>query len=443
MAGPINYMGMLPQIDLGSQFLSGLQSVGALAELSKIGQQQEQAKRAQEQQALYEAEVAAALKNPSAERFAALTARFPQQREAFKQSWDTLSEAQKRDDFGAASRAFAALNSGRADLAESIFTQRLEAKKASGADVSEDQMVLDIIKTDPKQAQGFLGYTMFNADPDKYADNIGKLGVEQRAAEQAPAALEEARGKAAKATAEARTAEVTAKYADSQAIADLSKKQWDVTKIVEDINIGREQNRIRAMEVAASKEGNALKREELQLRIDEAKRVRDEKIREVAATAEAGASNIDNMLNTIQRIKQNPALDDVVGSFEGRMPEAASMLDDRESDAIALINTLGSQAFLAKIPEMKGAGALSNAEGDKLQAALQNLGRAQSEKQFRASLDEASRLLTLGRENLSRKTGIPLQGSGTPAAPSARPPLSSFGGVGGNIIPPDVTIPGR
>lgn len=438
----IDYMGMLPQVDLGGRFLRGLQSAGALANLSQIGQQQEQARLARERQALYETEVADAMKNPTAERFAALTAKFPEQREAFKQSWDTLSEAQKRDDFGANTRALAALNSGRQDLAESIFTQRLEAKKASGADTSEDQMVLDIIKNNPKDAPGFLHYTMFNADPEKYAENVAKLGGEQRAAEQAPADLAAKQAGAAKTAAEAKTAQVTAQYADSQAFADLQKKRWDVTKIVEDINIGREQNRIRAMEVAASKEGNALKREELQLKIDEAKRTRDEKIREVAATAEAGASNIDNMLNTIQRIKQNPALDDVVGSFEGRMPEAASMLDDRESDAIALINTLGSQAFLAKIPEMKGAGALSNAEGDKLQAALQNLGRAQSEKQFRASLDEASRLLTLGRENLSKKTGIPLQGSGTPAAPGARPPLSSFGGVGGQIVPSDVTIPG-
>jgi GH24 family phage-related lysozyme (muramidase) len=59
-----------------------------------------------------------------------------------------------------------------------------------------------------------------------------------------------------------------------------------------------------------------------------------------------------------------------------------------------MIDTLGSQAFLSQIPNIKGMGQLSNAEGEKLQAALQNFTRKQSEKQFRDNLAEANRLLT-------------------------------------------------
>jgi hypothetical protein len=174
---------------------------------------------------------------------------------------------------------------------------------------------------------------------------------------------------------------------------------------------------------ATSREGNDLKREELRLKLDEAVQKRDDKLREKVSTAEAGATNIDNMLNTIQRIQQNPRLNSVIGSIEGRLPDMGS---DQSADAIALIETLGSQAFLAQIPNIKGMGALSNAEGEKLQSALQNLSRKQSETQFRANLNEASRLLMKGRENISKSTGVDIGKPDTPAAPGARPPLSSF-----------------
>ena len=98
----------------------------------------------------------------------------------------------------------------------------------------------------------------------------------------------------------------------------------------------------------------------------------------------------------------------------------------RSAWAQALIDTLGSQAFLAQIPNIKGMGALSNAEGEKLQSAFQNLGRTQSEAQFRANLDEASRLLKKGREALAKSSGVPLGKPDTPAAPGARPPIDSF-----------------
>jgi hypothetical protein len=120
----------------------------------------------------------------------------------------------------------------------------------------------------------------------------------------------------------------------------------------------------------------------------------------------------------VDRVLKNPSLGDVLGSFEGRMPGAASILDDEESDAIALIDTLGSQSFLSQIPNIKGMGALSNEEGKKLQAALQNLDRAQSEKQFKDNLKEAQRLLLKGRKNLATQYGLP---DTVPDTPAVRP----------------------
>lgn len=367
--------------------------------------------------------------NATGADYAAVMTRYPALSEQLGRSWGALNAAQQQGKLEHGTQAYAALQSGRTDIAEKLFRDRAEAARNSGAEeeAKQAETMADLIKLNPDTARTSIALSLAsNMGPDKFAETFGKLGQEQRAADKAPVELDKLKSDAAAAASDAETKRVQAKYADSTAILDLQKKGWDIKKVEADIDIAKQNSRIAAMNAAVAREGNDLKRQELQLKLEEARTARDNKVREKVATAESGASSIDNMLNTIERIKTNPQLDNVVGSLEGRMPGAASLLDDEESDAIALIETLGSQAFLAQIPNIKGMGALSNAEGEKLQSALQNLGRAQSEKQFRSNLDEAARLLKKGRESISRSTGVPLGKPDTPAAPGSRPPLASF-----------------
>ena len=315
----------------------------------------------------------------------------------------------------------AALQAGKPELALAKIDDRIAAMKASGMPTKSLEAVRAQVESDPKQALGYV-LRVASALPgsDKLLQNLTALETEQRTAAAFPLQQKKL---AAEASAAETEAAIKAKYGEQSALLDIQKKGWDVTKIQADIQIAKEANRIAAMNAATSRANSDLQRQELQLKVDDARAKLNDKIREKVATAEAGASSIDNMLNTIERIKKNPNLNDVVGAIEGRLPALTS---DASADAIALIDTLGSQAFLAQIPNIKGMGALSNAEGEKLQSALTNLSRKQSEEQFRANLDEASRLLNKGRENLSRATGVPLGKPDTPAKPGARPPLESF-----------------
>jgi hypothetical protein len=170
------------------------------------------------------------------------------------------------------------------------------------------------------------------------------------------------------------------------------------------------------LQAQLTKEDQALKRQELQAKIDEAKRKQSTELQQKVADVEGARFNIDNMLNTADRIMQNPELNSVIGTIQGRMPV---LLNDQAQDAVALIETLGSQAFLSQIPNVKGMGALSNAEGEKLQNAFQNLGRVQSEKQFKENLKEAQRLLLKARQNVSTRYGVPETVPDTPAAKPA------------------------
>lgn len=397
--------------------------------------------------------------NPNATHadYAAVMTRYPDLAENLGKGFKVLEEGQQKNILGFQSRVYAAQLAGNDSLAVELLRERA---KADPQQAQHYNVMADLIQKSPATARTISALGLAGAmGPEKFAETFTKLGTEQRAAdlhgpavdkaeadaaaagsdavikaEQARVAPQTADADLAKKEADARAAQSDAtikaeeaRVAPQAVLLDLEKKGWDIRKIQEDIAYQKQANRIAAMNAATSRESNALKRRELELKVQEAEQKLAGELREKVATAEAGAANIDNMLNTIERILANKSLDDVVGSLEGRMPAAVgSALDDEEADAIALIETLGSQAFLAQIPNIKGMGQLSNAEGEKLQSALQNLSRAQSEKQFRANLNEAARLLKKGRANIARSTGIPLPKPDTPAAPGSRPPLSSF-----------------
>lgn len=409
---------------------------GAQAEGMQIGlaQRDAQMKMAAQQQAMEQARVQKeALNsllsnpNPTAQDYARATVLVPGLREQLKQSWEMQSADQQQSALRDGGQAYSAIASGRPEIAVDLLRKRAEAMESSGVpkrEVEQTRTMADLLEQNPAFGRTMLG-TYLSSIPggDKLITSATAAAQEGRTAEMFPDVAKKAAADAKVAESDATIKGEQAKLAPQNALLDLEKKGWDIKKVQEDIAIAKQNSRIAAMNASIAREGNDLKRQELSLKVDEAVRKRDEAVRDKAATAEAGAANIDNMLNTVQRILKNKSLNDVLGTMEGRMP---AVFSDEAADAIALIDTLGSQAFLAQIPNIKGMGALSNAEGEKLQSALQNLSRTQSETQFRANLNEASRLLMKGRENLSRSTGVPLPRPDTPAAPGARPPLSSF-----------------
>lgn len=417
--GPIDYAGMQAPNNFLQQFSAGLQAGAGARALVAQREAEELARKNAEQ---YQTDVQAAVASPTPQAFAALAIKYPQQREAFKQSWDTLAEGEKKSQGDAMAQAYSALLAGRTDIAKEVVQSRLDAAKNSGKDFSAESNILKLLDSDPKQAQGALGFTLSHiSDPQKFAETFGKIGAEQRAQAMAPSAQREAEAKAGTAESEQVIKAAEAKNAPQRIALELEQKGWDVKKLQEDIRASKEGTRLRAMEVALSKEGNDLKKKELQQKIDEATEKQADKLREKVSTAEAAAASIDNLSSTVDRILKNPSLNDVVGAVEGRIPAITS---DESADAIALIDQLGSQAFIAQIPSMKGTGSLTEKEGDKLQASLQNLSRKQSEAQFTANLKEVQRLMTKARDRLSKSTGIPLPG---PDRPNAPPKDSDYG----------------
>ena len=265
------------------------------------------------------------------------------------------------------------------------------------------------------------------------------VGGEARAVAKAPSELIEARAKADKGVADATTAQATATNAAEKAAADAKRATADAEKArieaqfeeqkiklgfrktEQDIIIAKENARIAALNAAQAKETNTLKRLELQQKIDDAKEKRDAADRDQKATVANQSADIDNFLNTAQRILNTPnnVIESATGPVASRLPTLSADVSDFE----ALVEALGSQAFIAQIPKIKGTGSLSEKEGDKLQASLQTLSLKQSPARLIENVKEAVRLLMKVRENISVKYGIPAPPLDVPARRPEAPPI--------------------
>lgn len=132
---------------------------------------------------------------------------------------------------------------------------------------------------------------------------------------------------------------------------------------------GQDLTDTRAREFNATKvEENKLKREQKQ---------------ETADMTKAGQiASFDTMLGTLDRLGQHPGLQRSVGLI-GKLP---TMPGSDSANFQAELDTFQSQAFVPMVAQLKGMGALSDAEGRKLTQAVGALNPNMGEKAFRESI---------------------------------------------------------
>jgi hypothetical protein len=346
---------------------------------------------------------------PTASDYAALTVKYPQFNEQFQQAWNMLSDEQRSNRVSQASEIYASLEAGRPEIARDLLETQAQAAENTGDTQSARaaRTLAETININPDAAKTSVALRLSSMmGPEEFTETFTKLQSERREASLAPEELSAAQSKARKAA-------VDADFAESEAALDLQKKGWDIFKIQEDAKISRENSRIAAMKAQLARETNELKRRELEQKVADAQHKRDAEVRAKVADVETANTNIDNMLNTADRILQTPigVVEDATGPISARLPT----LDQDTADFEALIENLDAQAFLAQIPNLKGMGALSDAEGKKITAALQNFNLKQSPQRLMSNVREAQRLLLKARENIARRHGVPSTTPDTPA----------------------------
>jgi len=333
------------------------------------------------------------------------------QAEASQKVWESMSKERQQGMLSFGSQVMAALGSQNPQIGIDLLNERAQAERNKG---NEDQAKAyetysKLAALDPAGAVAVVGGLVGPLPGgDKVIESYVKIEQERRAQQLAPSQLTESQAKA-------KTAAAKAKFAESEAALDLQKKGWDITKIQEDIKIAKQNSSIAALNAQIAKEGNVLKRQELGMKLQEMTEKRDTSVREKAADLESARANVDNMLNTAQRIISTPK--SIIDAAAGPISARVLTLSQDTADFEELVNTLGSQAFLAQIPNIKGMGALSNAEGEKLTAALQNFSLRQSPERLVENVKEATRLLNKARQNMTARSGLPESAPDIPSAP--------------------------
>jgi hypothetical protein len=139
------------------------------------------------------------------------------------------------------------------------------------------------------------------------------------------------------------------------------------------------------------------------------------------AYSQSALDAFDRAIGTAARLKKHPGFEagvgmptmslnpfNLFGAMEGNIG-GKIVPGSPAADFRTELDTMKAQVFLPMVQSMKGMGALSNAEGEKLTAAIGNLNPSQSEKQFTSSLDQIIKDL-----NFYKKRAM---GGGDSAAP--------------------------
>src|SRR5690606_10617222 len=142
---------------------------------------------------------------------------------------------------GIATQVYAAINSGRNDVAVQLLQDQANAYRNSARedDAKAAETMAEFIRLDPASAKTTAGLLLSSVmGPEKFAETLTKIGGERRADELQPLEVKERAGKLVKldhetkeAAAKAESAAVAARFAESNAVKDLEKKGWDIKKI--------------------------------------------------------------------------------------------------------------------------------------------------------------------------------------------------------------------
>ncbi len=398
---PIDYSGAFAPESPAQAMIAGFKDgVG----IRGVEDQRAQAQRAMEQQRQMQADLADLSQNMTPEKIGRISIKYPQLSEHFKRSYDMLAPEIQQGKLKTSIPVYAAMNAGRGDLASKMLRDHAAAMTNSG---QEDEArgtiaMADLIEQHPETAKFTIGMTLASAmGPEKWAANLATLGAEARADELQGPALSKAESDAAKAGADASVAQDTAGIKVEQAKEDVLSAQ--AKREIDRLNIEIDQA------------NSETKRGQLVLERDKLIAEQGLKAVERGEGAQAQIDSAQIALDNIRSLRAHPLIKDdnkwtgvgtIIGKMLGNVPGTGNM------DFRAQLESLKSQVFLPAVQQVKGMGALSNAEGEKLTAAVAALNADMSEPALKTALGVVDLYMTKGLQKGLANKAVPVLGGG-------------------------------
>lgn len=157
----------------------------------------------------------------------------------------------------------------------------------------------------------------------------------------------------------------------------------------------RGQNMTDARQRDANEISKSLTNEKKQMEIDTLKRQKE------GAISAAG-----NQIAVIDKALNHPGLETSVG-LSGKIDPRNYIPGTDAADFKTVLDQIGGSAFLQAFESLKGGGQITEVEGKKATDAIARLNRAQSDKEFKQSLNDLRQVMTAGYKRL---TGNEYQG---------------------------------
>ena len=218
---PVNYLGMIPQLDLAKQF----EGFGeALAERQKRT-------KTEEVKAAYATDLQTVLNNPSMKAFNDFSLKYPQQREAIKDVASRFTTEQQDAEFNIGRDVAVALENNKPDIALDLLTQTVDARKKSNLPPSVYGQIQQILSNtdDPdrvKKAKAQTNFALTLLNPEKFGKVVDSLEKQQLA----PSVLSKAVADAAEAVSAAEIKAAEAKDTPSRLIAEKDLREAKAKK---------------------------------------------------------------------------------------------------------------------------------------------------------------------------------------------------------------------
>lgn len=357
---------------------------------NQIRYDREQQERQRASNEAFAKDFGAAWESGNAASLASLIGKHPRNAEQILGAIGIKDKQQRTMTGNVAKQLSASISSGNTNGALSVVQSNADFLRSIGQDPDE---LASEIQTDPQSvARGAESMMLLTMTPDQLIEYQQKQEDRQLRRDQMAVQM--------------RGQDITARGQDISAGIAAADRE-----------LRRLENEQKYIDRQLARETNELKRQEMQQKMNLAAEKADGIRREKAAAGEAAISTFDRSIQTIDEILADPALPSAVG-----IKSPTSYLPGSDAQTVkAKIETLKSQSFLNEVEKMKGLGALTEAEGQRLVSAIGSLDRDMPEKAFIAELNKIKGYMTSRKEEAAKKYGIqqPSQQQKSASAPQA------------------------
>lgn len=295
-----------------------------------------------------------------------------------------------------------------------------------GADTTSPEGLATLAKT--LSAQGFGAQAMQVMDQARQAQlqaaQTGKATAEQRKLENAAAQDEKVRAELAALGANATDKDImniVVKYGNPDKVLSVLQAAADKASSRDQKAQLQQQHdqlmiTLKQMGMGNQADTRALQQDILRQRLEDMQAKADEKKLTAETATQGRVASFDTALETLDTISTHPGKKDVVGTLSGSL--VSKIPGTAAAGFASQLETFKAQTFLPQVEKLKGMGALSDAEGKKLTAAVGALDINMKQSEFDAQVAKIKADLKAARERAASRTK-----GAVPTTPASQAPI--------------------